>query len=198
MQHIMIDLETLGTSSNAAIVSIGAVFFDPYKGEIGAQFEQNIDFDSALFHGKADGDTIKWWFHRSQEARDKIIDNAMSLSDAITELWDWIAQIEEPGERYVWGNGAYFDNVILNNAIVDVTGIPLWMLWNNRDVRTVVELGRTLLNFDPQKDMPFSGVRHSALADAIHQAKYVSAIIQKLKLSVEFDRAQSANSEVTA
>jgi hypothetical protein len=48
------------------------------------------------------------------------------------------------------------------------------------DVRTIVELGRKLLNFDPKKDMPFKGEKHNALADAIHQAKYVSAIYQKL------------------
>lgn len=30
------------------------------------------------------------------------------------------------------------------------------------------------------KDMPFDGERHNALADAIHQAKYVSAIFSRL------------------
>ncbi|MCW6595330.1 3'-5' exoribonuclease, partial [Yersinia ruckeri] len=29
-------------------------------------------------------------------------------------------------------------------------------------------------------DMPFDGERHNALADALHQARYVSAIYQKL------------------
>ena len=36
------------------------------------------------------------------------------------------------------------------------------------------------ISFDPKRDMPFEGTRHSALDDAIHQAKYVSAIWQKL------------------
>ncbi|MEL5347214.1 3'-5' exoribonuclease, partial [Serratia nevei] len=48
-----------------------------------------------------------------------------------------------------------------------------------RDVRTIVELGREV-DFDPKRDMPFDGQRHNALADAIHQAKYVSAIYQRL------------------
>ncbi|MCV5899978.1 3'-5' exoribonuclease, partial [Escherichia coli] len=34
--------------------------------------------------------------------------------------------------------------------------------------------------FAPKMDMPFDGERHNALADARHQAKYVSAIWQKL------------------
>ncbi|MEB7084563.1 3'-5' exoribonuclease, partial [Escherichia coli] len=33
--HLMIDLETMGTNTNAPIVVIGAVFFDPQTGEIG-------------------------------------------------------------------------------------------------------------------------------------------------------------------
>ncbi|MCV5871650.1 3'-5' exoribonuclease domain-containing protein, partial [Escherichia coli] len=31
-----------------------------------------------------------------------------------------------------------------------------------------------------KRDMPFKGTRHNALDDAIHQAKYVSAIWKKL------------------
>ncbi|BAT46016.1 putative exonuclease, C-terminal part [Escherichia albertii] len=42
-----------------------------------------------------------------------------------------------------------------------------------------VTLGRSI-GFDPKMDMPFDGERHNALADARHQAKYVSAIWQKL------------------
>ncbi|EMQ3548812.1 3'-5' exoribonuclease, partial [Escherichia coli O111:H5] len=36
--HLMIDLETMGTNTNAPIVVIGAVFFDPQTGEIGPVF----------------------------------------------------------------------------------------------------------------------------------------------------------------
>ncbi|EMF5685335.1 3'-5' exoribonuclease, partial [Escherichia coli] len=43
----------------------------------------------------------------------------------------------------------------------------------------IVTLGRSI-GFDPKMDMPFDGERHNALADARHQAKYVSAIWQKL------------------
>ncbi|WP_414668948.1 3'-5' exoribonuclease domain-containing protein, partial [Escherichia coli] len=43
----------------------------------------------------------------------------------------------------------------------------------------IVELGKAI-GFDPKRDMPFKGTRHNALDDAIHQAKYVSAIWKKL------------------
>jgi hypothetical protein len=56
----------------------------------------------------------------------------------------------------------------------------LWKFWHERDVRTVVELGRSILGYDPKRDMPFDGAVHNALEDAQHQVKYVSAIIQLL------------------
>ncbi len=79
----------------------------------------------------------------------------------------------------VWGNGATFDNVILRGAYERAGQICPWAYWNDHDVRTIVTLGRSI-GFDPKMDMPFDGERHNALADARHQAKYVSAIWQKL------------------
>nr|WP_240152663.1 3'-5' exoribonuclease [Erwinia amylovora] len=46
----------------------------------------------------------------------------------------------------------------------------------------MVLLGKQL-GFDSKRDMPFAGERHNALADAIHQAKYVSVIHQLLMAS---------------
>ncbi|ENC2501576.1 TPA: 3'-5' exoribonuclease, partial [Escherichia coli] len=43
MNHLMIDTETLGNGPDAAIFAIGAVFFDPFTGKLGKQFEKFID-----------------------------------------------------------------------------------------------------------------------------------------------------------
>ena len=37
MSEVMVDLETLGNGSNAAIISIGAVGFDPASGQIASE-----------------------------------------------------------------------------------------------------------------------------------------------------------------
>ncbi len=79
----------------------------------------------------------------------------------------------------VWGNGATFDNVILRGAYERAGRICPWEFWNDHDVRTIVTLGSSV-GFDPKRDMPFIGDVHNALADARHQAKYVSAIWQKI------------------
>ncbi|ORT44652.1 endodeoxyribonuclease [Escherichia coli] len=54
-----------------------------------------------------------------------------------------------------------------------------WRYYNDRDVRTIVELGKAI-DFDARTAIPFEGERHNALDDARYQAKYVSVIWQKL------------------
>ncbi|MDK3076793.1 3'-5' exoribonuclease domain-containing protein [Enterobacter hormaechei] len=49
----------------------------------------------------------------------------------------------------------------------------------NRDVRTIVELGKTV-GCKPRYEIPFEGEPHKAISDALHQVKYVSAIWQRL------------------
>ena len=181
MNHVMLDLETMGQGNNAAIVAIGAVFFEPTTGEIGASFYQTIDLESAAKYGEIDPSTVLWWLKQSDEARDEITRlDTYSLPDALAEFTQWIEQIENFKARIVWGNGSSFDNVIIENAFEAVRYKKPWAFCNDRDVRTVVELGRTLKGFDPKKDMPFEGTAHNALDDAIHQAKYVSAIYKAL------------------
>ncbi|MNL17628.1 hypothetical protein D3C87_1387310 [compost metagenome] len=86
---------------------------------------------------------------------------------------------EKPKRLKVWGNGAAFDNVILRSAYERCGLPPCWEWYNDVDVRTVVAMGREI-GFDPKRDMAFEGERHNALDDAIHQARYVSAIWQLL------------------
>lgn len=54
MKNLMIDLETMGNSSNAAIVSIGACFFEPSTGEIGEKFSRIIYLESSQECGCVD------------------------------------------------------------------------------------------------------------------------------------------------
>ncbi|EON3121769.1 3'-5' exoribonuclease, partial [Escherichia coli] len=64
--HLMIDLETMGTNTNAPIVVIGAVFFDPQTGEIGPVFYIVISLTDAMNTGAVpDGGTIEWWLKQS-------------------------------------------------------------------------------------------------------------------------------------
>ncbi|KXK76457.1 exonuclease [Escherichia coli] len=175
--HLMIDLETMGKNPDAPIISIGAIFFDPQTGDMGPEFSKTIDLETA--GGVIDRDTIKWWLKQSREAQSAIMTDEIPLDDALLQLREFID--ENSGEFFVqvWGNGANFDNTILRRSY-ERQGIPCpWRYYNDRDVRTIVELGQ-VMDFDARTTIPFEGERHNALNDARYQAKYVSAIWQKL------------------
>ncbi|HAW2494147.1 TPA: 3'-5' exoribonuclease [Escherichia coli] len=178
--HLMIDLETMGTNTNAPIVVIGAVFFDPQTGEIGPVFYIVINLTDAMNTGAVpDGGTIEWWLKQSSEARAAILTDQVKLKDALSQFRKFINEYSDEKFVQVWGNGATFDNAILRTSY-ERLDIPCpWRYHNDRDVRTIVELGKTI-DFDARTVIPFEGVRHNALDDARHQAKYVTATIQKL------------------
>ncbi|EFE7549331.1 exonuclease [Escherichia coli] len=175
--HLMLDLETMGKNPDAPIISIGAIFFDPQTGDMGPEFSKTIDLETA--GGVIDRDTIKWWLKQSREAQSAIMTDEIPLDDALLQLREFID--ENSGEFFVqvWGNGANFDNTILRRSY-ERQGIPCpWRYYNDRDVRTIVELGKAI-DFDARTAIPFEGERHNALDDARYQAKYVSVIWQKL------------------
>lgn len=181
--HLMVDMETMGNSPDAPIVSIGAVFFDPSTGNTGAEFYQVVSLESSMSFGmKPDASTIQWWLKQSSEARSAIlVDEAMGLLETLELLADFIAENAANGSHTVqlWGNGCSFDNVILRRAYA-LTDTPFAVPFrNDRDVRTMVELGKSV-GINPRFDIPFEGDMHNALSDARHQVKYVSAIWQRL------------------
>ncbi|HHE8443898.1 TPA: 3'-5' exoribonuclease [Citrobacter braakii] len=181
--HLMVDMETMGNGPDAPIVSIGAVFFDPSTGNTGAEFYRVVSLESSMSFGmKPDASTIQWWLKQSSEARSAIlVDEAMGLRESLELLADFIAENAASGSHTVqlWGNGCSFDNVILRRAYV-LTETPFAVpFWNDRDVRTMVELGKSV-GINPRYDIPFEGDMHNALSDARHQVKYVSAIWQRL------------------
>ncbi|HIA7646811.1 TPA: 3'-5' exoribonuclease domain-containing protein, partial [Escherichia coli] len=146
--HLMIDLETMGTNTNAPIVVIGAVFFDPQTGEIGPVFYIVISLTDAMNTGAVpDGGTIKWWLKQSSEARAAILTGQVKLKDSLSRFREFINEYSDEKFVQVWGNGATFDNAILRTSY-ERLDIPCpWRYHNDRDVRTIVELGKTI-DFD--------------------------------------------------
>lgn len=170
MKDLMIDLETLGTRVNSPIVAVGACFFDIKTGEIGRTFDAAIDLTEALRYGRADGDTIKWWLTQNDAARQKVArgrSNPLKVYPAFVEFVTAGGSDVRP-----WGNGASFDISMIEYTIARVTEKTApWDFWNIRDCRTIKHLATDMkLSAPPERE----GVHHSALDDAIHQAKWVS------------------------
>ncbi|EMQ4440992.1 TPA: 3'-5' exoribonuclease [Klebsiella pneumoniae] len=181
--HVMVDLETMGKKHNAPIVAIGAVVFDPATGSIGESFYKVVCLESSVNWGTViDPSTVIWWLKQPSEARSAIVnDDAIPLQDALLQFREFVSDNVAGGSKkaQVWGNGASFDNSILRYSYDCIAEDYPWEYWNDRDARTMVELGQAI-SFDPKTTIPFEGSRHNALADAIHQARYVSAIWQRI------------------
>lgn len=179
--HIMLDLETLGTRPGCAILSIGAVAFDPYAGKLGAEFYEVVSTPSCEAKGLVkDQSTLNWWSGRSAEAQKVLQEAAESKQGLGAALIKFTGYLQQFGKRdlFVWGCGADFDQPIIS-ACFDKCGLPTpWLFYNNRCYRTL----RALANV--KADPPRHGTYHHALDDAKTQAYQANNIIQRLQLKV--------------
>lgn len=183
MQHLMIDLETMGTRFDAPVLAIGAVFFDPDTGQLGEKFYRHIDMEDACRYGKVSGATIKWWLKQSDAAREAITrDGGIMATQAFTEFQAWILGSPAGTRVKPWGNGATFDISILEYAFLRIIDREApWKFWSIRDCRTIKEVAEPF-NIRVEE---LKGVAHHALDDAVHQAGWISTMWQALRGKVK-------------
>jgi exodeoxyribonuclease VIII len=166
MTHIMVDLETLSTHYNAAILAIGAVKFDTEQG-IYDKFYQAIKSLPVADGFHVSSDTMEWWARQSDEARAVFDDpNGVDIRIALINFSNWLFMDAQQDDVCIWGNGASFDNVILSTAyrICDIE--QPWKFYNDRCYRTAK-------NLYPSVKLQRSGTHHNALDDAESQAEHL-------------------------
>tara|TARA_R110000850_G_scaffold192312_1_gene319222 strand:+ start:184 stop:696 length:513 start_codon:yes stop_codon:yes gene_type:complete len=166
---IMLDLETMGNSSNAAIIAIGAVAFD--NNNVTSRFYCQVNLQSAIDSGGVvDGSTVAWWLKQSDKARGAFADNdnAPHIMVALQNFRVWY---EEVNGNQVWGNGAMFDNTILGNSYKH-NSLPLpWKFWNDMCYRTVKGMYKHI-------KLERVGTYHNAVDDAESQALHLINILK--------------------
>jgi hypothetical protein len=170
----MIDLETLGTTADAVILSIGAVRFDLDTHEVDdAGFYASISIESNLAAGrKIEEGTLLWWLKQSHEAQRVFHEPKDTLESALVDFVEWFEGSDVPYEdTHVWSNGASFDIPMINHALKQAGLESPWPFHNERCMRTMKNLP-----WAAQVNIPRVGVQHNALADALHQVKVLQAI----------------------
>lgn len=177
MNNVMIDLETMSTWPDAAIVSIGAVEFD--AGGIGEKFYEVVSLASSVETGGViDADTVMWWLRQSDESRAELglSEISLDLPSALRKLQLWMQERGEYKNLRVWGNGAGFDNVILSSAYRRCDIMTPWPHYGNMCYQT-------LKNCYPQVKMSprVGAIHHKAVDDAEVQAKHLIEIIKHMK-----------------
>ena len=174
MKHVMIDLETLGTTADAVILSIGAVKFDLESDKMDeAGFYASVSIESCTDAGRIiDESTLVWWLGQSKEAQAVFTEPKQTLESALASLADWLGH----NKRFVWSNGASFDIPMLEHAYKKFGWEAPWEFYNSRCVRTYRSLPAAARVPKPAND-------HNALRDAINQARNVQAIYAAMKVT---------------
>ena len=180
IKHVMLDLETLGKTSNAVMLSIGAAHFNLYTGEIYSTFERQIHPQSSIDAGcEVDGDTIYWWMNQDREAQKQMQKDPTSLGQALYEFRQWFDKIGSE-DTYIWCTAPDFDMPILRNAYLKLRQQPPFKYNCVRDVRTMRSLARD--TYEYYRDHPErSGIEHTSLADCLFQIDYLCDIATQLK-----------------
>lgn len=172
MNHLMLDIETMGTSGRAPILSIGAIrsdtketFYIGLKPNLAPPFVP-------------DGSTVLWWLTQNKEARTLLADTSkmVDTKEALTMFADWMNSFINSKNWKIWAKPPRFDISILEHAF-SVYEIPT--PWHHRqilDLRTIAWLR------DPRGEIQNSietNISHSALDDAIFQANYLEQLLNQ-------------------
>lgn len=202
--HIELDLETLGLEHGSMVVSVGAVVFDPERpelepgGDLG-QFHEFLLLDDQKKAGLSiDPATVMWWMGQEDAARLDIVDgyhrNTLPVHIALSMLSEWMEQVSgealEPGKPLtvkVWGNGANFDPPMLREVYRRFGINCPWAWYNERCHRSVCKAYRELLwlTAEGTGDEPqFQGTQHNALEDALHQARVLTYLYNRVRKRV--------------
>lgn len=149
IEHVMLDIETMGTKPGCVIASIGAVKFNIDQGII------DRFYAIPVWEGDMSYDTVRWWLDQSQQARNELLREATgSLKTELEKFLNFAKGCT------IWGNGVDFDNVIMSYA-AQYYGLK-WPYRSNRCYRTVKNM------FSVESIRPT--IAHDALADAEAQA----------------------------
>jgi hypothetical protein len=175
--NIALDLETLSTQEDAAIIQIGCSipFFDRKHVPLGisCDFEVTIAYEDCLaataFHKC--NDTMEWWEKQDPQTRKIVFSGQDSYITALDQLEFWLASIKpKDADIAIWGNGSDFDNRILSYTISAMGYKQMWNFRNNRDLRTLKALFTCEIG-------PATGeIKHTALGDARYEARLIHQI----------------------
>jgi|TARA_R110000824_G_scaffold205274_3_gene390051 DNA polymerase III epsilon subunit-like protein len=171
--HIMLDIETLGTSPRSVIFAIGAIKIK--DGEIKGEFLGYPSIESSLDIGLSiEAETLKWWMTQNDDARKQFNQNTGKLKEVLSDFSHWCGSARD---LYLWGNGADFDNTHIAEAYKACGMSVPWNFWNSRCFRT-------LKGLFPDSKIPLKvGTKHHALNDALAQAHHLMQIFKDNELS---------------
>lgn len=169
-KHTMTDIETLATTCDAVILSIGSCRFDFNGLGVTDKFYVNVDPHSCKEWGlRVDPETVKWWSTKPKHIIAQLSKpTPLPLEEALAQFAEWYK-----GD-YHWCRGM-FDVPILEYAFAK-TGIKSpYKYWQAMDHRTAM----TMLDVDFKASREGAEDYHNALGDAVAQAEALIKLFEK-------------------
>ena len=178
----MIDIETIDTTPDSVILSVGAVKFDPFT-DVEPRHDRlwRVSIDEQLSMGRTVSDsTIAWWAQQDATIREEAFSETdrISITQFTSELNRYLVGVDK-----IWCQGPQFDMVIIENLYAQMGIHRNWSYWQVSDCRTIFNL----MPEDPRK-----GIRqkaHDALADAYYQAISVQKVYKHFGVKPRFERS---------
>lgn len=172
MQDLMIDIETMGSKSDAVMIQLAGVFFDRDTGETGDEFCLSVCENSCKELGfTTDPATVEWWSKQDQQILENIRNSAQPVDYVIQSFYDFYRNTK--GDIKIWSH-ATFDFVIVQNYLAKFG--KRMSHKNARDIRTLVDLACIDL-----KIYNWNMKTHDALDDCKFQIHYCVDALKILK-----------------
>ena len=190
VEHVSLDLETMGNQPTAAIVQIGAYHINGIEDEPDPErlFRVNVDLSDSIRRGAAvDGETIYWWLEQSEHARKSLVDpEPIGLVPAIERFDSWLRRIADPPSLHIWAH-ATFDPVLVREAF-HAAGV-----WWGFSARNLMDL-RTLIHFPDHERVDIKrghSLEHDAGYDAFAQGQDVARALAGVERANALIRASA-------
>lgn len=179
---VMVDMETIGTETDATIVQIGLVAFDPNTvGKFHSKANIFVDINQGR---RIDPQTLKWWLgdKGNPELFVKLVTSpgSMALPEALLKVSMFY---NAANAQEIWANSPSFDVAILNSAYRKHTLRSPFHFRGERCYRTMVNvLGISLGEIKERcLSLGIVGTVHNALDDAVHQAVGIQMCYEKMR-----------------
>lgn len=177
------DVETLGKESNAVILSMACVHFDPLK------YPSHEDLRANSFFAKFDvadqrrrlgrsmtPSTMEWWKKQCDNVKNKSFrpsEEDVDFEIGYERMREWAAQFNEP-RSYVWARGN-LDQLTLDSIEEQLELKPIFPFSRWRDVRTAIDIwyntDRGYVDVDyPGFDSKLHITKHNPIDDCIFDA----------------------------
>lgn len=175
MADVMLDLETLSTSHDSVVLTLGAVKFNPFTlREPFDELYMRVDADEQIERGRdVSESTMEWWTRQPVEIQEEALgpQNRHPVVDVLKALNKFVV-----GADKIWCQGPHFDITILESLYNQYGMVPNWQYWQIMDSRTFFGV-----HGDPRDKA--SKTLHNAVEDCKSQSKGVQRVFKQLGIT---------------